>query len=166
MVPYIFEIVKWIQEKCHSNLQVRHFKCLKFRFSDNATKIWKKSPTYFVCTDRVNVQTSGRLGISNFVAFSYMFYLTWWVLKEVLRQKWIRILSSFYLSQVSHQCWTKGRSSSLVGTIADQNFYALCFMVFYPTASAKVYGGRPKFVRFKHLGTAENSAMMECENCA
>ena len=46
----------------------------------------------------------------------------------------------------------------LVGMIADQNFYAIFFMFFYPTATA--YGRRPKFVRAKH------SAMAEGENCA
>ena len=41
--------------------------------------------------------------------------------------------------------------------IADQNFYD---MFFYPTASAMAYGQRSKFVRAKHLATAEG------ENCA
>ena len=31
----------------------------------------------------------------------------------------------------------------LVGMIADQNFYHICFTVFYPTASATAYGLRP-----------------------
>jgi hypothetical protein len=44
--------------------------------------------------------------------------------------------------------------------IADQNFYHICFTVFYPTASAAAYGQRPKFVR------AEHSATTEVENCA
>ena len=44
--------------------------------------------------------------------------------------------------------------------IADQNFYDICFMFFYPTASAMAYGQRPKFVRAKHSATAEG------ENCA
>jgi hypothetical protein len=48
----------------------------------------------------------------------------------------------------------------LVGMIADQNFYHICFTVFYPTASATAYGQRPKFVRAKHSATAEG------ENCA
>ena len=48
----------------------------------------------------------------------------------------------------------------LVGIIADQNFYDICFMLFYPTASAMAYGQRPKIVR------AENSATAEGENCA
>ena len=39
--------------------------------------------------------------------------------------------------------------------IADQNFYDTCFTIFYPTASATAYGRRPKFVRAKHLATAE-----------
>ena len=44
--------------------------------------------------------------------------------------------------------------------IADQNFYDIFFMFFYPTASATAYGRRPKFVRAEHLATAEgeNSA--------
>ena len=44
--------------------------------------------------------------------------------------------------------------------IADQNFYDICFMFFYPTASATAYGQRPKFVRAEHSATAEG------ENCA
>ena len=44
--------------------------------------------------------------------------------------------------------------------IADQNFYDICFMFFYPTASAMAYDQRPKFFR------AEHSAMAEGENCA
>ena len=44
--------------------------------------------------------------------------------------------------------------------IADQNFYAICFMFFYPTALATVYCRRLKFVM------AEHSAMAEGENCA
>ena len=47
----------------------------------------------------------------------------------------------------------------LVGMIADQNFYDICFKFFHPTASATAYGRRPKFVRAKH------SAMAEGENC-
>ena len=43
--------------------------------------------------------------------------------------------------------------------IADQNFYDICFMFFYPTASATAYGQRPKFVRAEHSATAEG------ENC-
>ena len=39
--------------------------------------------------------------------------------------------------------------------IADQNFYDTCFTIFYPTASATVYGRRPKFFRAKHSATAE-----------
>ena len=39
--------------------------------------------------------------------------------------------------------------------IADQNFYDICFMFFYPTASATAYSQRPKFVRAKHSATAE-----------
>ena len=44
--------------------------------------------------------------------------------------------------------------------IADQNFYGICFMLFYATASATVYGRRPKFVMAEHSATAEG------ENCA
>ena len=43
--------------------------------------------------------------------------------------------------------------------IADQNFYDICFTLFYPTASATVYGRRPKFFRAEHSATAEG------ENC-
>ena len=43
--------------------------------------------------------------------------------------------------------------------IANQNFYDTCFTIFYPTASATVYGRRPKFFRAKHSATAEG------ENC-
>ena len=39
--------------------------------------------------------------------------------------------------------------------IADQNFYDICFMFFYPTASATAYGQRPKFFRAEHSATAE-----------
>ena len=39
--------------------------------------------------------------------------------------------------------------------IADQNFYDTCFAIFYPTASATVYGRRPKFFRAEHSATAE-----------
>ena len=48
----------------------------------------------------------------------------------------------------------------LVGMIADQNFYDICFTFFYPTASATAYGPRQKFVRAEHFATAEG------ENCA
>ena len=48
----------------------------------------------------------------------------------------------------------------LLGMIADQNFYDVYFMFFYPTASATAYDQRPKFVRAEHLATAEG------ENCA
>ncbi len=44
--------------------------------------------------------------------------------------------------------------------IADQNFYGICFRVFYPTASATAYGQRPKFFMAEHSATAEG------ENCA
>ena len=44
--------------------------------------------------------------------------------------------------------------------IADQNFYDICFMFFYPTASATAYGQRPKIVKAEHSATAEG------ENCA
>ena len=47
------------------------------------------------------------------------------------------------------------RFTYLVGMIADQNFYGICFMYFYPTASATAYGRRPKFVRAEHSATAE-----------
>ena len=52
------------------------------------------------------------------------------------------------------------KSAYLVGMIADQNFYDICFTFFYPMASATAYDRRPKFVR------AEYSAMAEDENCA
>ena len=39
--------------------------------------------------------------------------------------------------------------------IADQNFYDICFTFFNPTASATVYGRRPKFFRAEHSATAE-----------
>ena len=44
--------------------------------------------------------------------------------------------------------------------IADQSFYAIFFMFFYPTASATAYSQRPKFVRAEHKATAVG------ENCA
>ena len=44
--------------------------------------------------------------------------------------------------------------------IADQNFYEPCFTIFYPTASATVYGQRSKFFMAEHSATAEG------ENCA
>ena len=44
--------------------------------------------------------------------------------------------------------------------ITDQNFYDVCFMFFYPTASATVYGQRPKFFIAEHSATAEG------ENCS
>ena len=44
--------------------------------------------------------------------------------------------------------------------ITDQNFYDICYMFFYPTASATVYGRRPKFFMAEHSATAEG------ENCA
>ena len=47
----------------------------------------------------------------------------------------------------------------LIEMIADQNFYDICFMLFYPTASATAYGQRPKFFRAEHSATAEG------ENC-
>ena len=39
--------------------------------------------------------------------------------------------------------------------IANQNVYDICFTFFYPTASATVYGRRPKFFRADHSATAE-----------
>ena len=48
----------------------------------------------------------------------------------------------------------------LVGMIADQNFYDICFMFFYPMASATAYSRRSKFVGAEHSATAES------ENCA
>ena len=45
-----------------------------------------------------------------------------------------------------------------IGMIASKIFYDICFMVFYPTALATVYGQRPKFFR------AEHSAMAEGQN--
>jgi hypothetical protein len=47
----------------------------------------------------------------------------------------------------------------LVGMIADQNFYDICFRFFYPIASATAYGRRPKFFMNEHSATAEG------ENC-
>ena len=49
--------------------------------------------------------------------------------------------------------------TNLVWMIADQNFCDICFTFFYPTASATVYGPRPKFFRAEHSATAEG------ENC-
>ena len=49
--------------------------------------------------------------------------------------------------------------------IADQNFYAIFFMVFYPTALATVYCRRLKFVMAEHSAMAEHLAMAEGENC-
>ena len=39
--------------------------------------------------------------------------------------------------------------------IADQNFNDTCFAIIYPTASATVYGQRPKFFMAEHSATAE-----------
>ena len=39
--------------------------------------------------------------------------------------------------------------------IADQNFNDTCFAIIYPTASATVYGQRPKFFMAEHLATAK-----------
>ena len=39
--------------------------------------------------------------------------------------------------------------------ITDQNFYDTFFTNFYPTASATVYGRRPKFFMAEHSATAE-----------
>ena len=39
--------------------------------------------------------------------------------------------------------------------IADQNFNDRCFAIIYPTASATVYGRRPKFFMAEHSATAE-----------
>ena len=39
--------------------------------------------------------------------------------------------------------------------IADQNVYDAYFTFFYPTASATVYGRRPKFFMAEHSATAE-----------
>ena len=47
----------------------------------------------------------------------------------------------------------------LIGMFADQDFYDIYFTFFYPTASAMVYGRRPKFFRAEHSATAEG------ENC-
>ena len=47
------------------------------------------------------------------------------------------------------------RFTYLIGMIADQNLYDICFMCFYPTASATAYGLRPKFFSAEHLATAK-----------
>ena len=41
---------------------------------------------------------------------------------------------------------------TVVGKIADQNFYDMCFAFFYPTASATAFGQ----VRAEHSATAED----------
>ena len=61
-------------------------------------------------------------------------------------------------AQSDEQLFIKFTNS--VWMIADQNFYHTCFTIFYPTASATVYGRRPKFFRAEHSATAEG------ENCA
>ena len=50
--------------------------------------------------------------------------------------------------------------TNLIWMMANQNFYDTCFTIIYPTASATVYGQRPKFFRAEHAATAEgeNSA--------
>ena len=54
--------------------------------------------------------------------------------------------------------WAKAvfmKFTNLIWMIANQNFYDTCFTIFYPTASATVYGRRPKFFRAEHSATAE-----------
>ena len=62
------------------------------------------------------------------------------------------IIPQNYNRPLFHEILVK--STYLVGMIADQNFYDICFKFFYPTASAT------KFVRAEHSATAEG------ENCA
>ena len=45
-------------------------------------------------------------------------------------------------------------------SIASKNVYDICFMIFYPTASATAFGQRPEFFRAEHL------AMAKGKNCA
>ena len=40
----------------------------------------------------------------------------------------------------------------LVGMIADQNFYDICFTFFYPTASATAYGLKAKVCHGRTFG--------------
>ena len=55
--------------------------------------------------------------------------------------------------------------------IADQNFNDTCFAIIYPTASATVYGRRPKFFMAEHSATAEGEnraygpTLQSSENC-
>ena len=49
--------------------------------------------------------------------------------------------------------------------IADQNFYDICLMVFYPTASATANGQKQKFVRAKHSATAEGENYGSFQHC-
>ena len=61
--------------------------------------------------------------------------------------------------------WAKAvfmKFTNLIWMIANQNFYFYdtCFTIFYPTASATVYGRSLKFFRAEHSATAEG------ENCA
>ena len=58
--------------------------------------------------------------------------------------------------------WAKAvflKFTNLNWMIAIQNFYGTCFTIFYPTASATVYGRRPKFFRAEHLATAEGPTL-------
>ena len=47
--------------------------------------------------------------------------------------------------------WAKAsvfiKLTNLISMIANQNFYDTPFTIFYPTASATVYGRRPKFFK-------------------
>ena len=59
--------------------------------------------------------------------------------------------------KLSTKWWTAVfiKFTNLVWMIADQNFNDTCFAIIYPTASATVYGRRPKFLRTEHSATAE-----------
>ena len=59
--------------------------------------------------------------------------------------------------KLSTKWWTAVfiKFTNLVWMIADQNFNDTCFAIIYPTASATVYGRRPKFFMAEHSATAE-----------
>ena len=65
-------------------------------------------------------------------------------------------LNSDYV-KLSTKWWTAVfiKFTNLVWMIADQNFNDTCFAIIYPTASATVYGRRPKFFMAEHSATTE-----------
>ena len=73
---------------------------------------------------------------------------------------WIMIVLSLKIKKGPFLMRFFVKFAYIIEIFADQNFYDVYLLSFYPTASATAYGQRPKFFRAEHSATAEG------ENCA